>query len=169
MGTVSGLNKVNQRLPFFDNNLIEFIYSLPDEYRFNNALYSRMLLKYFPKYFKKIPWQKTRNTIDKPLSKIYYFHELIRKFKRIPYKLKILRDLSCSYVNYPEWIREKTLANNICEILNKDDARYKNEINYNFNERYLDPHLKNNINYSEQILRAVTIENYLTKTNKFIN
>ncbi|EKD45533.1 MAG: hypothetical protein ACD_69C00248G0002, partial [uncultured bacterium] len=59
MGTVNGLVATEQRKPFFDNNCVELIFSLPDEYRLNNNLYSTMLQKFFPKFFKDIPWQKT--------------------------------------------------------------------------------------------------------------
>ena len=45
--------------PFFDNDLIEYIYSLPQEWRVNSNIYKAMLLKYFPKFFNNIPWQKT--------------------------------------------------------------------------------------------------------------
>lgn len=58
-GTANLLPWIDQRKPFFDNGVIELAFSLPDEYRENNRLYSAMLQKYFPKYFKDIPWQQT--------------------------------------------------------------------------------------------------------------
>ena len=56
--------KFNYIEPFFDNRLINFIYSLPDEWRINNKLYAAMLTKFFPKYFSEIPWQKTGAPIN---------------------------------------------------------------------------------------------------------
>ena len=43
MGIVSTLSSYEQRMPFFDNACIELIFSLPDDYRLNNKLYSLML------------------------------------------------------------------------------------------------------------------------------
>jgi len=49
--------------PFIDNRLLEFVYSLDDEYRYNGKLYHTMLLKYYPEVFSNIPWQSTGKII----------------------------------------------------------------------------------------------------------
>lgn len=56
--TASGLNEIKSfenRIPFFDNQLIEFVYSLPDAYRWQNRLYTKVLLNGFPRLFSRIP------------------------------------------------------------------------------------------------------------------
>ena len=45
--------------PFFDNDLIEYVYSLPQEWRLDSKIYKAMLLKYFPKFYQDISWHKT--------------------------------------------------------------------------------------------------------------
>ena len=55
-------------MPYIDNDIIDFIYSIPDEYRANNNLYSDMLLKYYNKYFKSLPWNRNNLPIR---GKIY--------------------------------------------------------------------------------------------------
>jgi len=45
--------------PFFDNTLIDYVYSLPSEWRLDSKIYKVMLLRYFPKFFSDISWQKT--------------------------------------------------------------------------------------------------------------
>lgn len=163
MGTVNGLIKVDQRKPFFDNDLMEFVYSIPDAYRKDNKLYSAMLLKYFPEFFKEIPWQKTGQTIDKK-----YSHSLsakvLRKLKRLPYKIGILKDNN-DYTNYKVWIKEEIVSHELAKLLDKSSSEYSKYNDTDFKAKYLIPHLQNNKNYSEEILRAATVEYYLKKVS----
>lgn len=54
-----------QRMPFYDNRLIELAYSLPDELRLNSRIYNAMLMSRFPDFYRKIPWQKICTPIGK--------------------------------------------------------------------------------------------------------
>lgn len=58
-GTVVGQSVLENRKPFFDNDFIDFVYSLPDEWRRGSRLYGDMLTALFPEVFESIPWQKT--------------------------------------------------------------------------------------------------------------
>lgn len=160
MGTVNGLSNIDHRKPFFDNKVMELVYSIPDEYRKGNKLYSAMLLKFFPEFFKDIPWQKTGKTIDKKISKSF-LSEVIRKAKRIPYKLNLLEDTN-SYTDYKNWIKDENIAKELGKILDKNSSQYSHYTDEDFKSKYLVPHLKNRRNYREEILRAVTVEIYLT-------
>lgn len=164
MGTVNGLYKVDQRKPFFDNKLIEFIYSIPDEYRKNNKLYSAMLLKFFPAFYKDIPWQKTGKTIDKKFSNSL-MSKVIKKAKRVPYKLGILKDTS-SYTDYKNWLKDSDVSKDISEILEKQTSQYQKYTDIDFKQQYLLPHLNGEKDYSEEILRSTTIEIYLKEVFK---
>ncbi|MDX4063327.1 asparagine synthase-related protein [Aliarcobacter skirrowii] len=150
MGTVNGLYKIDQRKPFFDNDLIEFIFSIPDEYRKNNKLYSAMLLKKFPKFFKDIPWQKTRKNIDGRDSSYLKNENIIR-----------------NYMNYAGDIREKSILDKIFEILDYEKSYYKNFTNIDAVKVYLQPHLDSiQVNYIEKIFRFITAELYFRKINE---
>jgi len=159
MGTVNGLYKVDQRKPFFDNKLVEFIYSISDEYRKDNKLYSAMLLKFFPKFYKDIPWQKTGITIDKKISNSL-MSKVIKKAKRIPYKLGILKNTN-SYADYKNWLKDSDVSKDISNILEKQTSQYQKYTDIDFKQKYLLPHLNGERDYSEEILRSVTIEIYL--------
>jgi asparagine synthase (glutamine-hydrolysing) len=158
MGTVNGLYKIDQRKPFFDNKVMELVYSIPDEYRENNKLYSAMLLKFFPKFFKDIPWQKTGKTIDKNTSN-GFASEVIRKIKRIPYKVGILKDKN-SYTSYKDWIRSENISRELLSLLDRNKSEYGKYTDIDFKTKYLLPHLRVRMDFSEQILRATTIEIY---------
>lgn len=53
-------NNYNNLSPFMDNNLIDYLYSLPEEWRKGHHLYNAMLLKFFPKFYIDIPWERTK-------------------------------------------------------------------------------------------------------------
>lgn len=108
------------RIPFFDNQLMELIMSIPARFRKDAFIYSKMLISAFPQYYESIPWQST----SLPISFTGLHWNLFRKFhkylraliRRIPWMVD-----SESYTNYPEWIRNgkaRELFDNI--VINKD-------------------------------------------------
>ena len=54
------------RRPFMASEVVEFVYSLPDELRRRGRLYHRMLRRTFPTYYRTIPWQTTGIPIGWP-------------------------------------------------------------------------------------------------------
>ena len=159
MGTVNGLIKVDQRKPFFDNGIVELIFSLPDEYRLDNKLYAAMLLKFFPKYFEDIPWQKTGKPVGK--GNVSLPMRAIKRIARIPIKLG-LKDDKNNYTNYPMWIRSGIVREQIKSILGAPNNYVNNIFGGNQMEKYLVPHLASKqIDNSNEILRLVTMELYL--------
>ncbi|MFS6538273.1 asparagine synthase-related protein [Idiomarina loihiensis] len=164
-GTANLLPWVNQRKPFFDNDVIELVFSLPDEYRANNRLYSAMLHKYFPKYFRDIPWQQT----GKPVSIAPKAGIPVRAFRKGMRIAKALIGIKSTqgYTDYPAWIRDKEISEKLTRLLNYDSAEYKKLTNTDMAGRWLQPHLGNNLkNHSNEILRAATIELYLRRVGK---
>ena len=63
-GTLEAEDASEQRKPFMDNDLLEFLYGLPDGVRARSRLYRRALLHLSPALFADIPWQKTGLPID---------------------------------------------------------------------------------------------------------
>lgn len=161
MGTVNNLIRVEQRKPLMDNNIVELLMSLPDEYRLNNRLYTAVLQKHFPKYFKNIPWQRTGKPVG-IVKKPTLINRVVRKANR---EIKSALGISkYSYVDYPLWIRDKDVSNHLTTILDPKNAHYKHFTNEDLLSRYLKPHLNSRlIDNSNKILRAATIEIYLSK------
>lgn len=159
-GSISALSWIEQRKPFFDNKLVELIFSLPDEYRAENKLYSAMLQKFFPKYFKDIPWQRTM----KPAGKIGKASIPGRALRKGVSMIKPLLRMQShrSYTNYPAWIKDEEIADKLSKLFDTNTALYPMLTKDNFMELWLEPHLNGKlINNSNQILRAATIEIYL--------
>lgn len=164
MGTVNNLIAFEQRKPFFDNACVELIYSLPDEYRLNNKLYSAMLHKFFPIFFKEIPWEKT----GKPAGLLTQKSIPIRAFLKINRLLKSAIGIKSNfgYTNYDSWIRSPEISEFLTQILKSDTTQYTKITDENLCKKYLRPHLDmKNINNSNQILRITTIEIYLRQIN----
>lgn len=157
MGLVNASTFLNQRTPFFDNQLVEFIFSINDEYRLNNRLYEAMLLRFFPDYFEDIRWQKT----GVPISRKFNFWEaLSNKLRR---KWKKLKN-QAGYTDYPGWIREESNRCILQKVLEQNKAMQCGLTDVDVNKTYLQPHLKNkNVDNSRKILRAVTVETFLQR------
>ncbi len=165
MGSIASLPHVEQRKPFFDNDLLEYVFSIPDSYRLGNRLYKDVLLKNFPKYFADIPWQKTGCVIGAPqpsgLIPKYW-----GKLSRLPSRLGLIESRR-DYTNYPHWIRGRDLRTNLQNLLSRDGSSYAALTNRDFEKEFLIPHMNNRLtNNSETILRAATVELYLRHITK---
>ena len=65
-GIRQGSNYLRHRMPFMDNELVEFTYSLPDRMRENGNLFFKMLVRNYPEYFMHIAEQHSGMPISKP-------------------------------------------------------------------------------------------------------
>lgn len=163
LGTVNSLVSLEQRKPFFDNQCVEFVYSLPDEYRANNKLYSAMLHKFFPKFFKDIPWQQT----GKPagvLADRTFLLKAVTKLGRIIKSFFGIEDKK-SFTDYQAWILSPDVHRYLTELLEADKAYYKELTSTDFAKQYLKKHNKHFDN-SNEVLRVATVELYLRALNK---
>lgn len=100
------LHGLEYRLPFLDNQVQEFLYSIPLQQKANNRLYRQMLLEAFPEYFRNIPYQAT----GFPIS-------------HSPWTVKILRRLTGlrsrtphTFADYANWLRQSP-GKNLCDHL----------------------------------------------------
>jgi len=159
MGSVNSLVYVEQRKPFFDNDIVELAYSLPDEYRLNNKIYAVMLNRFFPEYFKNIPWQKT----GAPASSLGFSVLPRRAFNKIRRLLFEALGMSSSqsYTNYSDWIRNLEVSSYLIHILDPDYSVLYRITGVDYRSKYLIPHINKVSNNSELILRVATIEIFL--------
>jgi asparagine synthase (glutamine-hydrolysing) len=147
-GTSNFLPWIQQRKPFSDNAFVELIFSIPEQYRAHNRLYAAMLQKFFPTFFKSIPWDKTGQPAG-PLKNKYllldYARRAINKSKRM---LKI--SIRKPYSDYPNWIQEPEVATRLKSLLANPQALY---------HRFTPEDLSQS-DYEVQ-LKAATVEFYL--------
>lgn len=151
------------RMPFWDIELADFVYGLPDRLRYKNYIYSKMLLKTFPEYYADIPWQKTGSPISKslknsPLETIK--NSMTTKINRGMEKLGLKPFRKYIYTDYPAWIRQgaaKTLFEN---VLRNAEPLYSEYVAQDRVEFMLDTHLKGR-DRSEMLCRYLTLEIWL--------
>ncbi|ASI89219.1 asparagine synthase-related protein [Vibrio mediterranei] len=169
MGLINTLHMIEQRVPFFDNTCVELIFSLPDEYREDNKLYSAMLQKYYPNFFNDIPWQKTGVPIGVKQSQVKVFAK--RVVSKVNRTIRALLGLSSAidYTDYNMWIRSEAVSKFLKDLLDPTNAEYSKVTKVDFLNEFLMPHLESRMtDNSDQVLRAATMEIYLrqVKGNK---
>ncbi len=150
--------------PFLDNEVVEFIFSLPEEYIINH-IYRKALYMTFPKFYKTIPWQRTGKTIDQEYAKHTKRNKIIEKLKqlkeRLARKSKTDEPKPAYFFNYKEGIKKENVANLLKGLLDPEKSKLSKINNENYIEKYLKPHLENSsVDYSERILEIASFELY---------
>ena len=162
-GTISLAQVIEQRKPFFDNNLIELVYGIPDTLRYKSYIYNKMLLKTFPEYYNNIPWQKTGCPISYPkwATKLFVFK------KKCVNKLKI-ESCRCGFnfstkelADYPALMRQEPAKSFFEKLLLSKRALYPEYINRNKVQGYLKNHMSRRANYHDELCLALTLELWL--------
>ena len=107
LGSCQGLEC---RLPFMDNQFQEMLYAAPDHLKRGNHLYHRMLLRTFPQFYRRIPWQATGVPISWP--------------RWAARAWRALRRGNPGFVDYSRWIRQEPGRALCAKILNDRAALY---------------------------------------------
>ena len=152
------------RIPFFDNEFVNYIFSIPEHLRKNSYIYNKMLLNAFPEYFRKIPWQKTGYPIGYPdqLVKVAKFkNRIINKLKREAKRFGLNSADLHNYTDYPNWLRQDTARSFFENILSAKDAIYPMFVNRDTIKKYLNDHMQDRGNYHNELCTALTFEIWL--------
>jgi len=118
---------MEDRKPFLARDLIEFVYSLPDEMRVKGRLYRALLLATFPRYYRSIAWASTGYPITWPFGVRRAWRELrsleARLFSRVGTVGLWGLDLR-DYTDYPAWLRQEPGRGFVTAMLESPDALY---------------------------------------------
>lgn len=117
----------HERRPFLSNAIIEFVYSLPDRLRWRGRLYRRMLLLYFPDYFRGIPWATTGVPISWPRGPARLRRYQWRLERRLFGGVTAWRTPGRgprAYYDYDAWLRVEPGRTWARDVLMGDDAIY---------------------------------------------
>ena len=158
MGLIAYSSTFEIRRPFLDNDLIEFLYTLPDRYRHESRLYNNTLLYKYPEYYKKIPWQKTGYPIS---TKMTIHRKFIRLVKALLKKFEVVKTTE-KYTDYANWLKTPNIVKLIKKILDPKNAIYSKYINENFICKYLIPH-NQKLNLINRFFDMIQIILYLMK------
>jgi asparagine synthase (glutamine-hydrolysing) len=119
MGLKMQTSYFENRLPFFDNDLLEFTLSIPERLRAREHVYADMLLRKFPSFFRTIPWQDTGVPITWPLRAA----NLYRRGQGVMRRLG-LGSGRRSYGDYDEWLRREPARSVVGSILTETSPLY---------------------------------------------
>jgi asparagine synthase (glutamine-hydrolysing) len=114
---------LENRIPFFDNELLEFTLSIPQSMRAREHVYADMLLTHFPELFKNIPWQETGVPITWPLSLATLFKRGRSVVDRTLHRVGVGHGHR-SFADYDAWLRRDPARSLIGGILQSKDALY---------------------------------------------
>jgi asparagine synthase (glutamine-hydrolysing) len=122
------------RLPFLDNAFQEFLYTIPDSLKLNNHIYSVMLLRQFPQYFRHIPRQGTGESIAPPgvLRKLRQFSDRVKAklMREYPVLGNVLSAFTAQerkdseFHDYANWFHQEPARSLFESIFNYPQALY---------------------------------------------
>lgn len=149
--------------PFFDNKIIEFIATLPNEYLFGYRFYKCLALRHYPQFFKHIG----RNSlmplhINKNLA--YIADKIKFKINKKLQKLGFIPKVITSYTDYEKWITQEPYKSQINDYLSSKTAFYK-RLSSEFANLDI---CKGRNDYADKILKLVSIEMYFEKLENYL-
>lgn len=153
--------------PFFSNEIVEFIASIPNKYLENSKLYRYLVLKYYPKYFKTIP-RNNENATYKTKDLIYRINKINHKLEDF-YRKLTNRKVIKSYADYEKWICEEPTQNKIRNLLKYSDSYYSMFTAIDYEKTVLEPHLQGKVNNTDKILCIASVEIYFRYINNLLN
>ncbi|MDR3012803.1 MAG: hypothetical protein LBU70_06300 [Chitinispirillales bacterium] len=139
------------RMPFFDNDLYDFVMAIPPEIKRKGIIYNSALLHNFPQYYKKIPWQQAGVPISlpQPLFKIGAFYKrAASRTRRELRRLGLPVYDSKLFHNVNELIRYQSNFSKMREILSNKNAIYPKYMPAD----YINSHIGKNINIACRVL-----------------
>jgi len=103
--TAAGSDLLSDRLvhrkPFFDVDLMDFLYGLPDAHRQHARLYGRMLRREFPAWFRDVPWEAT----GLPVGRERTLRARVARRCRRAWRGLAGRSAPGGYTDYARWLR----------------------------------------------------------------
>lgn len=97
LGLIAANEFIEQKTPFMDNLVMDWAFSVPQEYRNRNKVYSEMLKRFYPQYFQEIPWQKTGKLVSQTPKSAYTIMNKVAK-RLVPFIAN--KDKNSEYANY---------------------------------------------------------------------
>jgi asparagine synthase (glutamine-hydrolysing) len=115
-------------MPFFDNDFLELIMSVPGKFKENSRLYGKMLLFAFPEFFQEIPWQHTGVPVSSS-ERLLSLSKLAIRLKNRMYRELARTGLNLSspyfFADYKRWIISEPERTFFEKLLLEKSALYR--------------------------------------------
>ncbi|MDP8247761.1 MAG: asparagine synthase-related protein [Candidatus Tritonobacter lacicola] len=161
-GLIVGESYFIVRRPYFDNNLSNLIFSIPEKSTF--SIYRKMLLRSFPQFYNTIPYEKIGFPISYPIQiiKIAKFkNRIIRRLKHESLKFGVRFKDTKGYTDYALWIRREPARSFFEKLLMNKNAMYPEYVDKNKVYTYLTDHMERKANYHDELSLFLTFELWL--------
>ena len=163
---VCNRGKIESRLPFRDNDLVNFALKIPIKYRLKSYIYLKFLKELMPELSKINFSTKSKNIkIDRPeiIRKVFLIKNYSsKKLKKILNKLAFNRIILCDksdYPNYGEWVRKnKRLRKWVEKILLDERTLNRKYFNRKFIIKMVKEHMNYKKDYTQLIFLLLTFE-----------
>ena len=155
-------SKFEDRMPFYDNDLVDFILKIPPELRYNHYLYIKFLKVLAPD-LAKIPYNLTGVRADAPvflynLGRLIKMRGLKRRLRNITGGL-ICKSIKTTYADLDEWIREDPNTNDFFKDIILDKRTLdRGYFNREYITKVFNEHMSRKKDYSELLCAIVTFE-----------
>lgn len=117
----------HNRLPFFDNALMEFTFSIPESLRSHSLIYNRMLLKTFPALYRAVPWQTTGVPISYPpllALGVRKFRGGVDRLAGLSGRIGVSAKTPHRFADYDIWLRNDPAQSFFNKVLFSPSALY---------------------------------------------
>lgn len=114
------------RMPFFDNDFLSLALAIPATLRAKSYIYNKMLLRYFPEYFRTIPWQRTGVPISWPRGVVQLRvmgNRLMNRLRHTAGRL-VPGSGSAAFADYTAWLRSEPARPWVSALLENREAFY---------------------------------------------
>jgi len=118
---------VDARKPFLANEVVDFVFGLPDTLRARGLLYRRALVRTFPEYYRRIPWASLGVPISWPrgVRRIGRWATNLGEKKHGTVRAVGLRGrYTRGYTDYPAWLRLEPVRGFVDRLLRDPEALY---------------------------------------------
>lgn len=162
IGTNFWKSMVTVGMPFYDNDLFEFLITVPIEFRRNQKISIETIQKYSPA-LARIPDCHTGMGLTTSNFKLGIWR--FSKKRHVRYGLKKLgwdpfRTRGRPVARYSEWIKSQ-LRSAFTQLLTSDQTRLNGYLNANYVRQVLDEHLSGKRSRTSEIDTLVALEHFL--------
>ncbi len=158
-------SQMESRTPFYDNDLIEYVYSIPPELKLNKRIYLKLIQHAFPD-LARIPWSFSGLpiTVTSPRRLFvqrarYKLHRMLRTELYRFSAGRLLIPYPREFTNYPFWLRTD-LRNWVEDILLSQQTLDRNYFYPDQIRRLLDEHMSGQRNHTARICTLITFESW---------
>lgn len=155
----------DERYPFYDVELMRFLLALPREYLLNSKLYRRMLLKAYPGFYRRIPWQHTGVPIWLPGTAQTAAWLALAVGNKLASHLSG-RHIDRAYHRNRTWFRQEPVRSLIEDILLSPAALFRDHLNVELTTHRVRQHLNGSRNHVEFLSHLLTFEIWLRSVRK---